>query len=174
MNLSYLYINDWVILFFLLILPISSFTQIDCRNEQIELIKLDLIPSLQKRSSIQIECNSSEIILTFELYDGVKVLKKKGIKVNSLKYQGFKKNILPLDIISMTSHENPYLLDGLMAEVTFMDRYGNFNRFQNHIPMKKIRNLYLVKQIISLAENTINDKKIKEYFKEIRKTYLNY
>ena len=122
----------------LFLFPKISIGQIDCNNEQIVLLRLDLKPTFQDFSIIQIECDSLFMKLNFTTYefDG-EVKTNETLKIPDELYKEFKQVILPLGIQLMRDYENIYLADGLTAEVTFLDRYGNHNYFKMRIPMKK-------------------------------------
>ena len=151
--------------------------QIDCKNEQIDLLRLDLMPAFLNRATIEITCDSSNMKLDLKIYElsvSVKERSNQKLEIPRMLYEGFKSKILPLEIQSMKSIPNPNLNDGLTAEITFIDRYGAFNRFEMRIPMEKGRNLYLIKAIIALAENLQIGAEQRNYLKKVREWYLEY
>ncbi|MEL7118188.1 MAG: hypothetical protein AAFO07_02070 [Bacteroidota bacterium] len=162
-----------ILLLLLILLPSILIGQIDCKNEQIDLLRLDLIPSFQNSAIIEIKCDSSSMSLNFKIleYRG----KEKSSETYTIPietYESFKSVVLPLHIQSMFSVPNPYMSDGMLAEITFMDRYGNFNRFSMRFPMPNSSSLFLVKTILSLVEKLQINREQRDYIKIIRKMYL--
>lgn len=157
----------------LLGLSIQGTCQVNCKNEQIDLLRLDLAPSFQDFATIEISCNGAGMSLIFKTFKyGGKEINHEQYDIPPDIYKEFKSAILPLGIQSMSSLQNPYLADGLIAEITFMDRYNNFNRFEIHMPIEKKRHHFLVTIIISLTEKLQILETHRYYLKSIRDMYL--
>lgn len=168
------HINSLLPLFYIL-LPSIGIGQMNCENDQIDLLRLDLKPAFQNWATIQIDCDSSRMDLNLKIYTSEgDTLSNKTHEIPIELYKEFKQKVLPLDITSMKNHSNLYMLDGLEAEITYIDWMGNFNRFVVRIPMKRIRNIILIESIISLTEQLEINEEDKKYFEELRDWYLNY
>jgi hypothetical protein len=109
-------LNPSKILLYLIILLIQNFGfgQVDCKNEQVQLLQLDLKPTFHHSSTIKISCDSSKMILNFKSYNfDYKENFNESFILPTKLYREFKKTILPLEIHTMNSFSNPYLNDGL-------------------------------------------------------------
>lgn len=159
----------------LFLIPLIGVGQTDCKNEPIYWLQLDLTPAFDESSTILIQCDSSKMKLHFKTYnyeDEKSINESHEIPAEI--YKDFKELILLLDINSMQAKPNLYLADGLTAEITFIDRFENFNKFEMRIPMEKGRNLVLIKAIISLAKKLEIKKETKEYLNKIGEFHLKY
>jgi hypothetical protein len=74
----------------------------------------------------------------------------------------------------MREQENLYMNDGMGTDITFIDRFGNFNRFATKLPIRRIRNVVLIEAIVGLTEQLAAEQWIKDYLQEIREFYLKY
>ena len=161
---------------FWLVIPFLTLGQIDCKEEQLQLLQLKLMPSFMKWSTIQISCDSQDIILTIEnnkLSSGL-VKDRKLYKVPAPLYKEFKKVILPLGIHLIPSYSNPYLSDGLTTEITYIDRYDNFNKFVTRVPKRRNQDIYLIETIIALTQKLAIDEAYREYLDNIQSWFLDY
>lgn len=161
------------IVFVVGLFPVSGQGQVDCKNEQIELLELNLLPAFHAFVTIQIACDSTNMVLSVRTFKHrEEVINKMIYKIPIELYKEFKATILPLDILSMKEHVNLYMLDGLETEITFLDRFGNFNKFKTRLPMSESRNLFLIETIISLVEKLEIDRGHRDYLKKIRGFYM--
>jgi len=162
-----------ILQFIFLILPLIGMGQIHCEHEEIFVLRLDLMPYSQNFATIQIKCDASVMNLDFKTYeyDGKEILNKSYELPNKL-YYDFKKEILSLDVLSMVDKPNPYMIHGMRAEITYIDRIDNFNKFVMVIPMQRNRNLDLIEEIIMLTHTLDLHKDHREYLDAINDWYL--
>jgi hypothetical protein len=170
-------ISNSVLQFLLLFLamPMIGSGQIDCTEDPIALLRLDLQPAFQDWSIIQIKCAASQMVLTFQKIElNGKVVASGSYNIPVEQFKEFKATILPLEIQSMREQENLYMNDGMGTDITFIDRFGNFNRFATKLPIRRIRNVVLIEAIVGLTEQLAAEQWIKDYLQEIREFYLKY
>ncbi|MEM9930251.1 MAG: hypothetical protein AAF840_10560 [Bacteroidota bacterium] len=103
--------------------PAACMAQIDCSQEQIDFLELELKPTFQKFSTILIECVGDTMRLNFSIYafDKSEILFDEELVIPESAYKDFKRNVLPLEIHEIKDDLNFYLNDGLTAEVAFLD-----------------------------------------------------
>lgn len=169
--------NHFSFFLLLLLLPAFGKGQLGCDDEQIVSLELNLItvnPSFS-HGIIVIACESEGVhfrLKTFNTKD--ELIESERHLIPSLLYKEFKAAALPLEIKSIVSLSNLYLIDGLETEIVFQDRYGNVNRFETRVPAVRGRNLYLIESIIELANALPISPHHQAYLKSLYDNYLVY
>jgi len=146
--------NSFWLLVITALFPAIVAGQINCGDEQIVSLELNMIAYHGfSHGAIVIDCEGADIQLKLTTYNSsYEVIESERHPIPSLSYKSFKAAVLPLEIKSMKELSNLYMIDAPDAEITFQDRYGNFNRFLTRVPAVRGRNLLLIETIIELAK----------------------
>ncbi|MEM1220026.1 MAG: hypothetical protein AAGH79_13990 [Bacteroidota bacterium] len=144
-----------------------------CAESQIDLLEIQLLPAFQKQVVLAISCTGEEFILQVkDLYDYPysETLYQRVISAKELSY--LEQNLFSLDIFNLTSDENIYLLDGLIIEISLIDRSGRLARFKIHAPTKSVKHKYLLHQLFNYLIELKTSSFLKSYLQEIKDWYI--